>query len=159
MVQGTTDIAVRKAVTVAVSQQRAFDVFTNMTSWWMLDSHHIGETQPDAIVMDPEPGGRWFERAPDGTETDWGRVLEWDPPERLVLAWHLDPDWRYDSDPARSSEIEVQFVPEGPDSTRVELVHRGLEIHGDRAQAVYEAIDSPNGWSGLLNLFVAAAEA
>jgi uncharacterized protein YndB with AHSA1/START domain len=156
MVQETTQLAVRKAITVAAPPQRAFDVFTNMTSWWMLGSHHIGEAEPEAVVIEPASGGRWFERSSDGTETDWGRVLDWDPPARVLLAWHLDADWRYDPDPARSTEIEVQFVPEGPDSTRVELVHRGLEVHGDRAQEVYDAIDSPEGWTGLLDLYAAA---
>ena len=157
MVQETTQLAVRKAITVAAPPQRAFDVFTNMTSWWMLGSHHIGEAEPEAVVIEPASGGRWFERSSDGTETDWGRVLDWDPPARVLLAWHLDADWRYDPDPARSTEIEVQFVPEGPDSTRVELAHRGLEIHGDRAQEVYDSIDSPEGWTGLLSLYAAAA--
>jgi uncharacterized protein YndB with AHSA1/START domain len=151
MVQGTTDLAVKKEITVTASQQRAFDVFTaHMTEWWMLESHRIGAVVPEAVVMEPHEGGRWFERAPDGTECDWGRVLDWEPPSRVRLAWHLDADWQYDPDPARATRIEVQFTPEGDSSTRVVVVHSGLEIHGDRAREVYEAIDSPNGWSGLL---------
>ena len=158
MAQGATDLAVHRTIAVAVSQQRAFDVFTaHMTDWWLLESHRIGEVVPEAVVMEPHEGGRWFERAPDGTECDWGRVVEWNPPARLRLAWHLDADWQYDPDPAKSTEIDVQFVAEGPDSTRVELVHRGLQVHGDRSQEVHAAIDSPNGWSGLLARFGEAA--
>jgi uncharacterized protein YndB with AHSA1/START domain len=158
MVQGVTDLAVHKTITVAAPQQRAFDVFTTgMSDWWLRDSHFIGETVPEAVVIEPNTGGRWFERSPDGVECDWGRVLEWEPPARVLLAWHLDADWKYDPDPARATEIEVQFFAEEPGTTRVELVHRGLEVHGDRAQAVHDAIDSPGGWSGLLEQYGAEA--
>jgi uncharacterized protein YndB with AHSA1/START domain len=159
MVQGMTDLAVHKTITVAAPQQHAFDVFTTgMSDWWMRDSHFIGEHAPEAVVVEPHAAGRWFERAPDGTECDWGRVLEWEPPARVLLAWHLDADWKYDPDPARATELEVQFTAEGPGTTRVDLVHRGLEIHGERAQAVHDSIDSPEGWSGLLAGYVTAAE-
>jgi len=157
MVQGAMDLAVRKMITVAVDQQRAFDVFTaGMSDWWLRESHYIGAQSPDAVVMEPGAGGRWFERAPDGAECDWGRVLEWEPPTRVLLAWHLDADWKYDPDPAGATEIEVRFVPEGA-ATRVELVHRGLEVHGERAREVHDAIDSEGGWNGLLQLYAAAA--
>ena len=77
MVQGVTDLAVHKTITVAAPQQRAFDVFTiGMSDWWIRDSHHIGASVPEAVVIEPRAGGRWFERAPDGAECDWGRVLE-----------------------------------------------------------------------------------
>jgi uncharacterized protein YndB with AHSA1/START domain len=149
MVQGVTDLAVHKTITVAAPQQRAFDVFTTgMSDWWMRDSHHIGETAPEAVGIEPHAGGRWF---------DWGRVLEWEPPARVLLAWHLDADWKYDPDPAKATELEVQFVAEGPSTTRVDLVHRGLEIHGERAQEVHDGIDSPEGWSGLLALYATEA--
>ena len=160
MVHGTTDLAVRKTVTVSVPRQRAFDVFTaGMSDWWIRESHHIGKAVPEAVIVEPHEGGRWFERAPDGTECDWGRVLEWEPPARVRLAWHLDADWNYDPDPARATELEVQFVAEGPASTRVEFVHSGFEIHGDRAREVYDAIASPDGWSGLLERYQASAAA
>jgi uncharacterized protein YndB with AHSA1/START domain len=159
VIQGATDLAVRKTITVAAPQQRAFDVFTTgMTDWWLRESHHIGERSPEAVVVEPHAGGRWFERAPDGTECDWGRVVEWEPPARVLLAWHLNADWNYDPDPAKATELEVQFIAEGPASTRVELVHRGLEVHGDRAQEVHDGIDSPEGWASLLELYGAAAE-
>jgi len=158
MVQGALDLAVRKTITVAAPQQRAFDVFTmEMSDWWLRESHHIGENAPEAVVVEPRVGGRWFERAPDGAESDWVRVLEWEPPGRVLLAWQLDADWKYDPDPSRATELEVQFISEGPSTTRVELVHSGLEIHGDRAQEVYDGINSPEGWSSLLELYAATA--
>ncbi len=158
MIDHVTGVSVEKTITVEAPQDRAFSVFTEMSTWWLKESHHIGEQVPVAIVIEPRAGGRWFERAPDGTECDWGRVLEWDPPSRLLLAWHLDPEFAYDPAPERATEIEVAFIAEGPTTTHVRLVHRGLEVHGDKAEAMRAAIDSPEGWNGLLRLFAAAAE-
>ena len=150
------ELTVRKSVLVEASQQRAFDVFTaGFTSWWPLDTHHIGEKDAVAAVMEPRAGGRWFERAGDGTECEWGTVIAFEPPHRVLLGWQLNADWKHD--PAITSEVEVRFIPEGAASTRVELEHRGLSAYGDRAAAVHEAVSSPGGWSGLLERFAAAA--
>lgn len=150
---------VRRTVTVNVPVERAFEVFTaQQGSWWPLDSHHIGEQDAVAAVVEPRAGGRWFERAADGTECDWGRVLAWEPPHRVVLAWHLNADWEYDPDPAGSSEVEVRFLPEGDHATRVELEHRNLHRHGVRAEEIREAISREGGWGGLLESFRATAE-
>jgi uncharacterized protein YndB with AHSA1/START domain len=159
VIQGATDLSVRKTITVAAPQQRAFDVFTTgMTDWWLRDSHHIGEHAPESVVIEPRAGGRWFERAPDGKECDWGRVLEWEPPARVLLAWHLGPDFKYVPDPAKSTDLEVRFHAEGPDTTRVELVHRGFEVHGPAGEELAKAVGSDGGWNGLLQLYAAAVE-
>jgi uncharacterized protein YndB with AHSA1/START domain len=159
MIDQRTDLAVRKSVTVEAPQERAFAVFTNMTTWWIMDSHHIGEQVPEAIVMEPRAGGRWFERTSDGVETEWGRIIDWEPPTRVLLAWHLNHEWEFDPDPEKATEIEVHFVAEGPTTTRVELEHRGFERLGEHAASVSEAVGSPNGWSGLLALYAKVAEA
>jgi uncharacterized protein YndB with AHSA1/START domain len=153
-----TGVSVRKTITVEAPQDRAFTVFTaHMSTWWPLDTHHIG-TQPAAdAVMEPREGGRWYERAADGSECDWGCVLAWEPPSRVVLAWQLDADWKYDPDPARQSELEVRFIATGPSTTRVELEHSLLERHGERAEEVRASIDSPEGWGGLLERYAEAA--
>jgi uncharacterized protein YndB with AHSA1/START domain len=152
--------AVTKSVTVEVPVERAFEVFTGrMGTWWPLESHHIGEQVAETAVMEPRAGGRWFERAADGTECEWGRVLAWEPPTRVVLAWHLNARWAYDPDEEHSSEIDVRFTADGPGRTRVELEHRGLERHGADADAIREAISSEGGWTGLLAAFKAAADA
>lgn len=148
---------VRRTVTVGISVERAFELFTGgFARWWPLDSHHIGEQPAETAVVEPRAGGRWFERAADGTECDWGRVLAWEPPHRLVLSWHLNADWAYDPDVSRASEIEVSFVQDG-DATRVELEHRNLERHA-RGDEIRLAISGDGGWSGLLQLFREAAE-
>jgi uncharacterized protein YndB with AHSA1/START domain len=158
MIDQATQLAVRKTVTVEASQERAFAVFTeDMSSWWMIETHHIGEQVPEAIVIEPRSGGRWFERAPDGVESDWGRVLEWEPPARVLLGWHLNQEWKFDPNPETATEIEVRFVAEGPKKTRVELEHRAFERLGEAAATVRDAVDSPDGWSGLLAQYVEVA--
>lgn len=157
MSEQATDLTVRRMVSVETPRERAFAVFAEeYESWWPPD-HHIGEVQPEAVIMEPREGGRWFERAPDGSECDWGRVLAYEPPERLLLAWHLDPDFRYEPDPALATEIEVRFIAEGPSATRVELEHRGLEVHGEAAERMRAAIASPDGWTLTLERFARAA--
>jgi len=101
-------------------------------------------------------GGRWFERGVDGSECDWGKVLEWEPPHRLVVTWQINGEWKYDPDPGHASEIEVRFTADGPSQTIVELEHR----HLDRlvlAQAIHDGIKGGGGWGALLELFAATA--
>lgn len=147
------DTAVRKAVIVAASQQRAFEVFTVQFGSWWPKQYSIGEADMADFVLEPKVGGRWYEVGVDGKECDTGRVLAFEPPDRLVLAWHLDANWRYDPDPTHASEIEVRFIAEGPTHTRVELEHRAFERHGAGADAVRGVVDSPQGWAHILELF------
>jgi uncharacterized protein YndB with AHSA1/START domain len=146
---------VRKSIHVGAPRDRAFEVFTAGIGRWWPKTHHIGAADLDALVIEPRQGGRWFERGVDGSECEVGKVLVWDPPARLVLAWQLTPEWKYD--PNLITEVEVQFIAESPNATRVELEHRNLERMGDRADAMRQQIDSPEGWSGLLQLFAQSA--
>src|SRR4051812_43976357 len=142
----TATIGIRKSIVVRAPKERAFTVFTEgFNSWWPRE-HHIGAADLDQAIIEPRVGGRYYERGVDGSECDWGRVLAYEPFDRLVLSWHLQGDWEYDPDPAKSSEIEVRFVVEAPDRTRVELAHRHLERH-DKADDVRKGIDGPGGWS------------
>jgi uncharacterized protein YndB with AHSA1/START domain len=146
---------VRKSVIVQASAQHAFDVFTAGIARWWPKSHHIGASEPERHVIEPREGGRWFERGVDGVECDIGRVLRWQPPTLLVLAWQLTPDWKFDA--ALITEVEVRFTPLDARVTRVELEHRHLERLGERAAAVREQIDGPMGWGGLLERFAQAS--
>jgi len=151
---GKPILGVRRTVAVDVPVERAFRVFTEEVGrWWPLDTHHTNPAGAVTAVIEPRVGGRWFERAEDGSETDWGRVLAWEPPDRLVLAWHLSPQWRFDPDPKRASEVEVRFVAEGPASTRVELEHRKFEVYGAEAETVRDVFEQPNAWTGVLDLY------
>jgi uncharacterized protein YndB with AHSA1/START domain len=156
--QTRSTLAVRKTIVVNVPQAHAFLVFTEKHgSWWPLASHHIGAQAAQTAILEPRAGGRWYERGVDGSECDWGRVLVWDPPQRLVLSWEIGADWKHDS--SLSTEVEVRFIAEGPRTTRVELEHRDLERFGEKAQAMRSAFDSEGGWTGILQLFGAAAGA
>ena len=154
MIKEATGLAVRREVNVDVARERAFEVFTGAMETWF--SHHLGDAPPVRIVVEPRAGGRWFERAADGTECDWGFVTEWEPPMRVLFAWHLSHEWKFDPDPARATAIEVLFHAEGPAATRVELEHRGFEVLGEHAREVADAVGSENGWNGLLQQFAQA---
>ena len=154
-----TDTSVRKTVTVAASQERAFQVYTaGFGSWWPKE-HHIGEADMQTATFEPKPGGRWYETGVDGSECDWGRVLVWEPPHRLVHTWQLQGDWKYDADPAKASEVEILFIPESPNTTRVEVTHRYFERHGGGADDVRNGVSSPAGYDYCLARFVAAVDA
>jgi uncharacterized protein YndB with AHSA1/START domain len=153
----TADAPVRKTVSVNASPERAFHVFAEEFDTWWPRTHHIGNAPMKKTIIQGAVRGRCYTEQTDGTECDWGTVLVWDPPHRLVLAWQIDGQWRYEPDLAKSSEVEVRFTP-GPDgSTRVDLEHRCLSRHGADAGAIRTAIDSPAGWGGLLALFAAQA--
>jgi uncharacterized protein YndB with AHSA1/START domain len=156
----TTDTrnVVTRTITVRAGRERAFTVFTEKFFSWWPKGHHIGEADLADAIIEPRAGGRWYERGVDGSECDWGEVLAWEPPGRLVLSWHLQSDWDYDPDPARASEIEVRFVAEAPDRTRVEFSHHHLERHDD-PERVRTGVDGPSGWTGILAAYAEEAAA
>ena len=146
---------VRRSVTVKISAERAFKLFTAEFGRWWPSSHSIGKSPLKTNVLEGRPGGRWYEIGEDGGECDWGEVLTWEPPSRLVLAWRIDADWRFDPD--LLTEVEVSFVPLGDGSTRVDLEHHKLENMGVQAEAARAAFDSDGGWSGILQRYADAA--
>ena len=145
---------VRKSIFVSATPERAFKIFTSGIGQWWPKSHHIGKCDLDRPVIEPFAGGRWYELDVGGSECNIGRVLVWDPPSRLMLAWQLTPEWKFDPDLV--TEVEVTFTPEG-DGTRVNLEHRHLERMGERAEAAREQIDAPEGWGLLLQLYSEAS--
>jgi len=144
---------VRKSLAVPASPARAFEVFTADFGRWWPKSHSIGDSPLRAGVLEGKPGGRWYGQLEDGSQAEWGDVLVWDPPGRLVLAWRIGADWKYDPD--LLTEVEVTFAPEGK-GTRVVLEHRMLERMGENAEAARAAFDSDGGWMGLLRLYAEA---
>ena len=135
---------VRKSIRVAVSPARAFELFTNGMHGWWPPSHSLLKTPREAIIFEARTGGRWYERAVDQTECTWGKVLSWDPPRRVLLAWQLDGTWTYNPD--FLTEVEIKFIPDGERATRVELEHRNIERYGDQAVKTRESLDSAEGW-------------
>jgi uncharacterized protein YndB with AHSA1/START domain len=151
-----TGMVVRKSVLVNASQAHAFAVFTEQVgTWWPLNTHHIGADPAQTAIIEPKVGGRWFERSSDGAECDWGRVLIWEPPHRIVLSWDIGADWKYD--PKLGTEVEVRFISEGAATTRVELEHRHLERYGVQTETMQKTFDSERGWGGILQGFAKAA--
>jgi uncharacterized protein YndB with AHSA1/START domain len=147
---------VRKTVTVRAGAARAFEVFAGGIGSWWPHSHSVGSSPQKNVVLEPRAGGRWFEIGEDGQECNWGRVLAWEPPARLLLAWQINGNWKYDPDLV--TEVEVTFTAVGPDLTRVDLEHRDLERFGDKMEPVRTAIDSEGGWTQIIRLYAQAAE-
>jgi len=156
--QNTAVPPVRKTVRVSAPPARAFEIFTaGMHRWWPRAHSLNPKVERAAITAEPRVGGRWFERAVDGTECEWGRVLVWEPPQRVVFAWQLDAAWKFD--PAFSTEVEVRFDSVGENATQVTLEHRQLERYGVKAEEVRKGLDSNEGWLGGLQLFAQTASA
>lgn len=138
------EIVVAKSVRVNAPLAVAFDVFVGQ-QWWPVATHHIAQSPGYEAVLEPFQGGRWYERAADGTETDWGTVIAWQPPHRLVLTWQVSPLWTYEEDPRHGSEIEITFTAEDQDVTRVDLIHRHLERYGPEAERMRQILDDKGG--------------
>jgi uncharacterized protein YndB with AHSA1/START domain len=144
-----TPAPVRKSLVVAADVQRSFQVFTDRMGNWWPKSHSVGTSPTVAVIIEPRTGGRWYERGEDGSESEWGKVLDWAPPGRLVLAWQLDGTWKYN--PALITEVEINFTALSASQTRVDFEHRYLERLGDSAAAVRDLLNS--GWGGILELY------
>lgn len=152
---GSTDVRVE--VTVNAPVERAFRVFTTRGHAWWPAGYRLGKSERVDLVVEPREGGRWFERVADGSECDWGRVLVWDPPRRLVLGWRIGVGFVPETDPARESLVDVRFAEEAPSRTRVTLVHSGLERHGDGWESLRDGVAHQGGWPGILEAYAAAA--
>jgi hypothetical protein len=149
---------VQRNLRVKATPERAFRVFAEeMDSWWPR-SHHIGNSPMKAIVVEPRPGGAIYTVQEDGANCPWASVIAWEPPHKFVFAWHVTPDWGYEPDVNRCSEVEVLFTRADDGTTLVEFEHRHFERHGDGWESMRAAVGSEGGWNGLMALFVAKAE-
>ena len=150
--------SVRKIMNVQAPPAVAWRVFTEqMGSWWPLAVYKIGKANAVDAIIEPRVGGRWYERGEDGSTCDWGRVLSWEPPSRLVLSWDINAEFQYD--PGLQTELELRFVAEKDGSTRVELEHRRLDRFGDRREEMRTIFDKTGDWGQLLASFAQVAEA
>lgn len=148
---------VRHVIVVDAPREHAFEVFTRgLDSWWFRD-HHIGKEPMREAVMEPREGGRVYERGIHGAECDWGRVLAWEPPSRLVVAWQIGGDWQFDPEPAHASEYEVRFIAETSTRTRMEFEHRHFERHGEAGRKIRDSVET--GWAKLLATYADTAKA
>jgi uncharacterized protein YndB with AHSA1/START domain len=144
---------VHETIVVDAPAERAFSVFTDgIASWWPED-HHLLKEELAEMVFEPRVGGHVYDRAVDGSECRWARVLAYEPPNRVVFSWDIRCDWQIEPDPGKTSEVEVRFIREGPERTRVELEHRHLERHGDGWESMRDAVGSPDGWRKGMEAF------
>jgi uncharacterized protein YndB with AHSA1/START domain len=157
MSETMVEAVVRKSVRVPVSAGRAFSVFVEqMETWWPAE-HHIGETPFEAIFVEPRVGGRWYERGANGKECNWGTVLAWDPPRLVTFSWHLGPNWRFDPDMAKASEVAIRFTPEAG-GTLVELEHSYIDRHGEGWEQLKTMLEYPDAWERTLSEFAKRAQ-
>jgi uncharacterized protein YndB with AHSA1/START domain len=147
---------VLKTLDVNAPPDRAFEVFTTFR-WWPKSHSILASKSPQvAVTVESHVGGRWYERGQDGSECDWGRVLAWDPPKRVLLTWQLNSSFQFDTKVV--TEVEVTFTALAGDKTRVVMEHRLFEKYGEEGAKIRAAVDSPDGWAGLLKMFAAMAE-
>ncbi|HYY83477.1 MAG TPA: SRPBCC family protein [Beijerinckiaceae bacterium] len=149
---GTT---VRHSVVVEAPIEQAFHVFTDRFGSFKPREHNMLEVDIAETVFEPRAGGHLYDRGVDGSECRWARVLAYDPPERVVFSWDITPHWQIETDPDRTSEVEVRFIAETPGRTRVELEHRNLDRHGEGWEGVREGVDSDGGWPLYLDRYAA----
>ncbi len=164
MANTVAEAVVHKSVHVQAPIERAFSVFVEQMETWWPASHHIGKAPFEAIFVEPRVGGRWYERDVEGKQAEWGTVLAWDPPHRVVFSWHLgpghgEPDWKFDPDMTKASEVEIRFTPQGPGITLVELTHSKLERHGEGYEQLRAIFDGPGAWGHILALYAQTATA
>jgi uncharacterized protein YndB with AHSA1/START domain len=153
MTMQATDTSVRASTVVDAPVERAFSVFTDGIGSWWDPEQHILEAELAEMVFEPREGGHVYDRGVDGSECRWARVLVYEPPNRFVISWDVNTRWQLETDPDKTSEVEVRFVADGPRRTRVELEHRNLERHGEGWQEMRDAVGSPNGWGSGLRQF------
>lgn len=151
--QSTT---VETSIVVNAPADRAFKLFTEQFDRIKPREHNMLGVDIAESVFEPRVGGRVFDRGVDGSECQWGRVLAYEPPARIVFTWDISPAWRIETDPDKASEVEVRFVEDGPDRTRVELEHRHLDRHGEGWEGTREGVAADQGWPLYLRRFAAA---
>jgi uncharacterized protein YndB with AHSA1/START domain len=146
MTMQATDTSVHTSITVEAPIERAFSTFTEGIGTWWPPTHHILAAELAEMVFEPFVGGHIIDRGVDGSESRWARVLVYQPPARVAFSWDITTSWQIETDPEKTSEVDVRFTAEGPDRTHVELEHRHLDRHGEGWEGMRDAVGSPDGW-------------
>jgi uncharacterized protein YndB with AHSA1/START domain len=146
---------VRKQVVVQAPVEKAFAVFTKGFGDFKPPEHNLLGVPIAETVFEPRVGGHIYDRGTDGSECRWARILAFDPPCRVVFSWDIGPTWQLETEPENASEVEVRFIPESPDRTRVELEHRNIDRHGPGWQVVADGVGNEKGWLLYLKRYAA----
>jgi uncharacterized protein YndB with AHSA1/START domain len=149
---------IRRQIVVNAPVARAFTVFTERFGDVKPREHNLLSAPLAETVFEPRVGGHIYDRAEDGSVCRWARILAYEPPTRVVFSWDIGPTWQLETDPELTSEVEVRFVAEGPDRTRVELEHRHIDRHGPGWQSLSEGVGADDGWPLYLARYVAMVE-
>lgn len=153
MTTQTSETSVRAEIVVEVPIERAFRVFTEDFDRIKPREHNLLEVEIEETVFEARAGGHIYDRGVDGSECRWARVLVYEPPERIAFSWDISPQWQLESDLEKTSDVEVRFISETPDRTRVELEHRNLDRHGDGWESTREGVGGEQGWPLYLNRY------
>ena len=148
-----TDTSVRTSIVVEAPIERAFSVFTEGFGRFKPPEHNLLEVEIAETVFETREGGHVYDRGVDGSECRWARVLAYEPPHRVVISWDISPHWQIETDPEKTSEVEVRFVAESAERTRVHLEHRNLARHGAGWEGVREGVAGEEGWPLYLQRF------
>jgi uncharacterized protein YndB with AHSA1/START domain len=138
--------SIRHQVVVAAPIERAFSVFTEGFGSFKPPEHNLLGVAIAETVFELKEGGVVYDRGVDGSECRWARVLAYDPPNRVLISWDISPQWQIETDPTKTSEVDVRFIAETPNRTRVELEHRNIDRHGDGWESVRDGVDADQGW-------------
>lgn len=141
-----TAATVSSSVVVDAPIERAFRVFTEEFGAFKPPEHNLLGVDVAETVFEPHAGGHVYDRGADGSECRWARVLAYEPPHRVVISWDISPHWQLETDLDRTSEVEVSFIAETAERTRVQLVHSNLDRHGDGWEGVRDAVAGQDGW-------------
>jgi uncharacterized protein YndB with AHSA1/START domain len=148
-----TDTSIQNSIVVNAPIERAFSLFTDDFGSFKPREHNMLEVDIAETVFETRVGGNIYDRGVDGSECRWARVLAFDPPNKVVFSWDISPQWQIETDLDKASEVEVRFIAESPDRTRVELEHRNLDRHGDGWEGMREGVHGDQGWPLYLRRF------
>jgi uncharacterized protein YndB with AHSA1/START domain len=154
----TTTTSVRRHILVNAPIGDAFKVFTERFGDFKPREHNLLQAAIAETVFEPRVGGNIYDRAVDGSECRWARILVFEPPDRVVFSWDISPQWQIETNPDLTSEVEVRFFAETPERTRVELEHRNLDRHGLAWESVRDGVDNEAGWPLYLQRYAALFE-
>jgi uncharacterized protein YndB with AHSA1/START domain len=148
-------VVVRRQIAVEAPIEKAFAVFTEQFGDFKPPEHNLLAVPIAQTVFEPRVGGHIYDRGTDGSECRWARVLVYEPPQRVVFSWDIGPTWQLETEPDSTSEVEVRFIAESPQRTRVELEHRNIDRHGPGWEAVREGVGHDQGWPLYLDRYAA----
>jgi len=154
----TAEQVVRRQIVVQAPIERAFTLFTERFGDFKPPEHNLLGVPIAETVFEAKAGGHIYDRGTDGSECRWARVLACDPPDRVVFSWDINPQWQVEDDPENTSEVEVRFVAETPQRTRVELEHRHIDRHGPGWESVRDGVAHDEGWPLYLTRYAALVE-